>query len=100
MKIGLLKEEKIPLDRRVVFTPQQCSIINNSYPDISLVVESSKVRCFSDQDYIAVGIDVVHDISDCDVLLGVKEVSLESLLPNKTYFYFSHTIKELSLIHI
>ena len=94
MKIGLLKEEKIPLDRRVVFTPQQCCIINSSYPDISLVVESSKDRCFSDQDYIAVGIDVVHDISDCDVLLGVKEVPLESLLPNKTYFYFSHTIKE------
>ena len=94
MKIGLLKEEKIPLDRRVVFTPKQCSIINNTYPNISLVVESSEVRCFSDQDYIDAGIEVVYDISDCDVLLGVKEVPLESLLPDKTYFYFSHTIKE------
>jgi len=40
------------------------------------------------------GIDVVNDISDCDVLFGVKEVPVDDLIPNKSYFFFSHTIKK------
>jgi len=27
------------------------------------------------------------------VIFGVKEVPIENLIPNKTYFFFSHTIK-------
>ena len=94
MKIGLLKEEKIPADKRVVLTPKQCKILKASYPDVELVVQSSDIRCFSDEQYISEGINVVHDISDCDVLLGIKEIPKELLLPHKTYFYFSHTIKK------
>ena len=94
MKIGLLKEEKIPADKRVVLTPMQCKILKASYPDVELVVQSSDIRCFSDDQYISEGINVVHDISDCDVLLGIKEIPKELLLPHKTYFYFSHTIKK------
>ena len=95
MKIGLLTEEKIPEDERVVLTPQQCKwIIDNT--DIDVVVKSSDVRCYSDSDYSNLGIDVVHDLSDCDVLLGVKEVPVDQLISNKIYFYFSHTIKEQS----
>jgi saccharopine dehydrogenase (NAD+, L-lysine-forming) len=94
MKIGLLKEGKVPSDKRVVLTPEQCKIIKATYSDIELVVQSSKIRCFSDDDYISEGIKVVRDISDCDVLLGVKEVPAKLLIPNKTYFYFSHTIKK------
>ena len=96
MKIGLLREEKIPLDKRVVLTPDQCKIFKMTYPDIDLIVQSSKIRCFSDDQYVSKGIKVVSDISDCDVLLGVKEVPERLLIPNKTYFYFSHTIKEQS----
>ena len=94
MKIGLLKEEKIPADKRVVLTPEQCKRIKAIYPDIELVVQSSEIRCFSDNQYISEGIKVVYDISDCDVLLGVKEVPETLLIPNKTYFYFSHIIKK------
>ena len=96
MKIGLLKEEKVPEDKRVVLTPNQCKIIHATYPDIEVVAQSSKARCFSDQQYVAAGIKVVNDINDCDVLLGIKEVPEQSLIPNKTYFYFSHTIKKQS----
>ena len=94
MKIGVLKEEKVPADKRVPLTPKQCRLLLDTYPDIEISVKSSPIRCFSDAMYIAEGIDVVDDLNDCDVLIGVKEVPKESLIANKTYLYFSHTIKE------
>lgn len=94
MKIGVLKEEKVPADKRVPLTPKQCRLLLNTYPDIEISVKSSAIRCFSDAMYIAEGIDVVDDLNDCDLLIGVKEVPKESLIANKTYLYFSHTIKE------
>ena len=96
MKIGVLKEEKVPADRRVPLTPKQCSLLLDTYSDINISVKSSAIRCFSDDMYIAEGITIVDDLSDCDVLIGVKEVPKESLIANKTYLYFSHTIKEQS----
>ena len=53
MKIGLLKEEKIPADKRVVLTPKQCKRFKANYPDVELVVQSSDIRCFSDDQYIS-----------------------------------------------
>jgi len=94
MKIGVLKEEKIPADKRVPLTPKQCRILLDTYPNLEIAVKTSPIRCFSDEMYRAEGINIVDDLSDCDILLGIKEVPKESLLPNKTYFYFSHTIKE------
>ena len=96
MKIGVLKEEKVPADKRVALTPKQCRLLLNAYPKLEIAVKSSGIRCFSDEMYLNEGIAIVDDVSDCDVLLGVKEVPLESLIANKTYFYFSHTIKEQS----
>jgi saccharopine dehydrogenase (NAD+, L-lysine-forming) len=96
MKIGVLKEEKVPSDKRVPLTPKQCRQLLDTYPDIEISVKSSAIRCFSDAMYIAEGINVVDDLNDCDVLIGVKEVPKESLIANKTYLYFSHTIKEQS----
>ena len=95
MKIGLLKEEKIPTDERVVFTPKQCKWITEN-TNVNLVVQSSDRRCFQDSDYSNLGIEVVNNLSDCDILLGVKEVAISSLISDKIYFYFSHTIKEQS----
>ena len=94
MKIALLKEEKVPVDKRVVLTPEQCRRVKLRYPNIDLVVQRSAVRCFSDDEYASKGIGLVDDISDCDVLLGIKEVCKASLVAGKTYFYFSHTIKK------
>jgi len=96
MKIGVLQEEKVPADKRVPLTPKQCRQLLDTYPDIEILVKSSAIRCFSDAMYIAEGINIVDDLSDCDVLIGVKEVPKESLIANKTYLYFSHTIKEQS----
>ena len=94
MKLGIIKERKNPPDRRVVLTPKECKRMLKKHPQLSIEVESSDNRFFTDEDYINQGIDVVNDVSDCEVLLGVKEVPIEFLKPNKKYFFFSHTIKK------
>ena len=72
----------------------ECKRVLKKFPNLSLKVESSDNRFFTDQDYINMGIEVVDDVSNCEVLLGVKEVPIDSLIPNKQYFFFSHTIKK------
>lgn len=94
MKFGILKERKNPPDRRVVFSPNEIKTIQERLPNIIFKVESSAIRVFSDADYQSLGIEVSDDLSDCDVLFGVKEIPVEALIPNKKYFFFSHTIKK------
>ena len=93
MKFGIIKERKNPPDRRVVFSPNELAKIKQQY-QCTVKVENSDVRIFTDVQYQSMGIDVVNDISDCDVLFGVKEVPVDDLIPNKSYFFFSHTIKK------
>lgn len=93
MKIGILKEGKVPVDHRVPFTPDQCKEIEENF-DAEVVVMTSDVRCFPDEDFTEAGIKIVNDVSDCDVLFGVKEVQEEELIADKMYFFFSHTIKK------
>jgi len=94
MTIGIIKERKTPPDRRVVFTPQQLKQLQQQYKDLNFIVEPSDIRIFEDKDYQKQGIEVHEDLSDCDVLLGVKEVPIQALIPGKSYFFFSHTIKK------
>ncbi|HTG65645.1 MAG TPA: NAD(P)-dependent oxidoreductase [Flavobacterium sp.] len=94
MKFGILKERKNQPDRRVVFSPDALVKLQKLYPEVSVKVESSDIRVFNDAEYQNLGIEVVDDISDCDVLFGVKEVPVENLIPDKSYFFFSHTIKK------
>ncbi|MBL4670552.1 MAG: alanine dehydrogenase [Flavobacteriales bacterium] len=94
MKIGVILEGKTPPDERVPLSPSQCKEIKDKYPSINLVVQNSTVRRFKTQDYISQGIKMVDKVDDCDVLLGVKEVPINQLIANKTYFYFSHTTKK------
>jgi saccharopine dehydrogenase (NAD+, L-lysine forming) len=94
MKIGIIREGKNPPDRRAAFTPDQLRGLSQKYAGrLSFEVESSEVRCFSDAEYREAGIQVTEDISACDVLFGVKEIPIQQLIPNKTYLFFSHTIK-------
>ncbi|TDE44902.1 alanine dehydrogenase [Flavobacterium rhamnosiphilum] len=94
MKLGILKERKNPPDRRVIFSPNELARLKQLYQGASIKVESSDIRVFTDEQYKNLGIEVTNDISDCDVLFGVKEVPVEDLIPNKAYFFFSHTIKK------
>ena len=94
MKFGIIKERKNPPDRRVVFSPNEIKTIQEQFPVVSFKVEPSDIRIFSDAEYQNLGIEVTDDLSDCEVLFGVKEVPVEALIPNKKYFFFSHTIKK------
>ena len=93
MKFGIIKERKNPPDRRVVFTPEELVRLQTEHPEAVVKVETSDIRVFTDQQYSDLGIEVAADISDCDVFFGVKEVPVDALIPNKKYFFFSHTIK-------
>ena len=94
MKFGIIKERKNPPDRRVVFSPEKLQEFQNTFQNATIKVERSDIRVFSDDAYREVGLEVANDVSDCDVLLGVKEVPMDALIPNKKYFFFSHTIKK------
>ena len=94
MKFGIIKERKNPPDRRVVFSPQKLQEFQQQFPEATIVVESSDIRVFSDEAYAKAGFEITNDLSDCDVLIGVKEVPIAALIPNKKYFFFSHTIKK------
>ena len=96
MKFGIIKERKSPPDRRVVFSPEKLKEFQQKFSESEIKVESSDIRVFSDTSYEKMGLEVTNDISDCDVLFGVKEVPIEALIPNKKYFFFSHTIKKQS----
>jgi alanine dehydrogenase len=92
--IGLSKERKNPPDNRVALSPIQCIALQQRYPEVQVVVESSPSRCFSDEAYREVGIQVVDSLEHCDVIFNIKEVPSEALIAGKTYFFFSHTIKK------
>lgn len=94
IRVGIIREGKIPQDKRVPFTPEQCSKIVKDFPQVELIVQPSPWRCFSDNEYSKAGIVLKEDISDCDILMGIKEVPAEELIPGKKYLFFSHTIKK------
>lgn len=94
IKIGLLKEGKIPTDNRVALSPAQCRWIQKKFKNVQIVVQQCPQRCFNDGEYTKHGIEVVPDVSDCTILLGIKEVPPHLLIEGKTYLFFSHTKKK------
>ena len=93
IKIGILREGKIPPDERVPFGPVECKEISEKYP-CELVVKNSEVRRITGEAYRNQGVELVDSVYDADVLFGVKEVPINELIEGKTYFFFSHTIKK------
>lgn len=95
-RIGILRETKNPPDRRVAITPKQGLHLIKTYPHISLFIQASDIRCYSDAEYRKAGFFLTEDLRECDILIGVKEVSIPYLIPNKKYLFFSHTAKKQS----
>jgi len=93
-RIGLIREGRVPGDNRVALTPAQCKWILKNSSEIALVAQGSEGRCFSDKEYRMAGVEVREDLSDCDILFGIKEVVPDELIPGKTYLFFSHTKKK------
>ena len=91
IRIGLIREGKIPSDNRVALTPAQCKWIHKNSDSVQIIAQHSDTRCFSDKEYVNAGVTVMEDLSSCDILMGIKEVPVEMLIPDKTYLFFSHT---------
>ena len=89
--IAILRECKNKWERRCSLTPNEVKAITAA--GIKVLVQPSTNRCYSEDEFIDAGADIQEDVSSASVIFGVKEVPIENLLPNKTYFFFSHTIK-------
>ncbi|NVK63294.1 MAG: alanine dehydrogenase [Flavobacteriales bacterium] len=94
MIIGVIREGKVPPDKRVPLTPEQCVKLQAIYPHVKVIVQPSPIRAYADHEYTDLGIEMKEDLSECDILIGVKEVNIEDLIPNKKYLFFSHTFKK------
>ena len=94
MKLGIIREGKNPPDKRVPLSPEQCKTVMERWPNVEVIVQPSPIRDIGDEEYGNLGIQMREDLSDCDVLMGVKEVPIHDLIPNKKYFFFSHTYKK------
>jgi saccharopine dehydrogenase (NAD+, L-lysine-forming) len=93
LKIGVIREGKMPRDKRVPFTPEQCIAIEKQF-DAEVIVQPSDWRSYTNEEYEKAGVNLQEDVSGCDVLFGIKEVPLNDMIPGKKYFFFSHTIKK------
>lgn len=94
IKIGIIREGKVPPDKRVPLTPIQCRSLLDVYPKLEIVVQPSPIRAYNDESFMNLGISMSEDLSDCDIIMGVKEVNIEDLIPGKKFMFFSHTIKK------
>ncbi len=94
IKLGIIREGKNPPDKRVPLTPQQCVAVQKRFPQVKLFVQPSAIRSIPDSEYALAGIPLQDDLSNCDILMGVKEVRIDMLIPGKTYLFFSHTYKK------
>ena len=94
IKVGLIREGKVPPDQRVPFTPIQVEEVGQRFSNVEIYCQHSTVRCFHDSEYEAMGAEILTDMMGCDILMGIKEVPVSELIEGKTYLFFSHTIKK------
>lgn len=94
LTIGIIREGKVPPDKRVPLTPEQCRKLMDMYSELEIVVQPSPIRAFKDEEYASKGISLKEDLTGCDLIIGVKEVNISDLIPNKKFMFFSHTIKK------
>ncbi len=90
--LAVLREARID-ENRSPFSPIQISSLLNKFPNLKIIVQPSKRRCFKDEDYLKEGAQIKDDLSSANIIFGVKEVEISTLIKDKTYLFFSHTSK-------
>ena len=90
--LGILREARTD-ESRTPFSPTQISILLNKFSNLKIIVQPSKRRCFKDEDYQKEGAQITEDFSSANIIFGVKEVDISTLINDKTYLFFSHTSK-------
>lgn len=94
IKVGILLETKNPPDRRVPLSPPQVQEASELFPNVEFKIQPSQVRCYNDEEYEYLNLNLDKDLSDCDILMGVKEVEKTTFIEGKTYIFFSHVAKK------
>ena len=89
--IGILRETVSVWERRVAITPSGCKILLEA--GIKIVVQPSKIRCFSDDEYSQIGCEIKEELSECNLIVGLQAPEVNTLMAEKTYIIFSHTKK-------
>jgi alanine dehydrogenase len=90
--LAILRESRVD-ENRTPFTPPQISNLLNKFPNLKIIVQPSNRRCFKDEDYLKAGAQIADYLSPADIIFGVKEVDISTLIKDKTYLFFSHTSK-------
>ncbi len=90
-KVGIRYEDKYVMERRIALVPDHVKQLIEKGIDIE-VVRSSK-RIFNDDEFKDAGADIVDEVTDSQVVLGVKEMPIGYFKEGKAYIFFSHTIK-------
>jgi len=91
-KNAIIRESRSD-DRRTPLVPAHIKELLSTFPDLSIAIQPSNHRCFSDQEYEEHGAIITEDLSACNLVLGVKEIEPDLLIPSKSYMFFSHTSK-------
>lgn len=90
--IGIRREDKNKWEKRVPLIPSDVKELLSKY-NIKTIIQPSSIRIFPDRDYIAAGAEIVEDLNSANLVLAVKEIPVDFIKKNKTYIFFSHTIK-------
>lgn len=91
-KIGIRNEDKYAAERRVPLIPEHVKKLVDQ-ENLQIYVEKSPKRVFTHEEYLKAGAKLSNNLSDCNIILGVKEIPEEAFEPGKTYVFFSHVIK-------
>ena len=90
--LAVLREARVD-ENRAPFSPTQISNLLDKFSNLKIIVQPSKKRCFKDEDYLKAGAQISDDLRSADIIFGVKEVDISTLIKDKTYLFFSHTSK-------
>ncbi|KAF2879699.1 hypothetical protein ILUMI_26475 [Ignelater luminosus] len=89
--IAIRREDQSVWERRAPFSPMHVRKLVKS--GVKVIVQPSNRRAYPMQAYLNAGAVVQEDISEANIIFGVKQVPIDQLIPDKTYCLFSHTIK-------
>jgi len=90
--IGIRREDKNNWERRAPLTPEDVKVLKEKY-NIKTIVQPSKIRIFTEEEYEKAGAEINENLCPANVILAIKEIPLTLFEANKTYIFFSHTIK-------
>ena len=95
--LGIRREDKNKWERRVPIIPEDLKELKDVH-GIEAVVQPSQLRIYPDNTFTENGALIEENLDNVNTIFAVKEIPVELLAADKTYIFFSHTIKGQSYI--